>query len=312
MRSEVHFRCSSPAVFVSEPAIQIRQFALRMMENIYNKVSEAHRFIVERSRHFVPEVAIILGTGLGGMAARIYPVCVIPYQDIPHFCLSTVDGHKGSLILGGFGGKQVAVMQGRLHFYEGYSLEQVTFPVRVLRSLGAEFLAVNSAAGGLDSGFKPGDVMLVTDHINLIGSSPLRGGADPRLGDRFPDMSRVYDRQMATLALDVAKEAGLGIKSGVYVAVHGPNLETPAETRMLRLLGADAVGMSSVPEIITAVQAGFRILFLVAITNVNNPENMSPLSITDVISHARLAEPTLTYILENTVARMTGAWVESG
>jgi purine-nucleoside phosphorylase len=311
LRRDDHFRFSSPAVFVSEPAIQVSQFALRMMEDIYNKVSEAHRFIVEQSRHFVPEVAMILGTGLGDMAARIDPVCVIPYQDIPHFCISTVEGHKGSLILGGFGGKQVAVMQGRLHFYEGYSLEQVTFPVRVLRSLGSEFLTVNSAAGGLDSGFKPGDVMLVTDHINLIGSSPLRGGADPRLGARFPDMSRVYDRQIAALALDVAKDAGLHIKSGVYVAVHGPNLETPAETKMLRLLGADAVGMSSVPEIITAVQAGFRILFLVAITNVNNPENMSPLSITDVISHARLAEPTLTYILENTLSRMTGAWVES-
>jgi purine-nucleoside phosphorylase len=271
------------------------------MDNIYAKISEAHRFIAEQACQFVPEVALILGTGLGDIAERIEPAYVIPYKSIPHFSLSTVEGHEGRLILGIFAGKRVAAMQGRLHFYEGYSLEQVSFPVRVLKSLGSTFLIVISAAGGLDTGFKPGEVMLVTDHINLIGSSPLRGVTDPRLGNRFPDMSQVYDRQAAKVVLDVASEAGLALNTGVYAGVSGPNLETPSETRMLKILGADAVGMSSVPEVITAVQVGFRILFLVAITNVNNPEDMAPLSITDVINHARLAQPALTYILEKTI-----------
>jgi len=276
-----------------------------MHHSIYDQVSEAHRFIEDRCHHFVPEVAMILGTGLGNIAERIDPLCVIPYQDIPHFCVSTVEGHKGRLVLGRFGGKYIAALQGRLHFYEGYSLSQVTLPVRVLRSLGASFLTVNSAAGCLKTGFKPGEVMLVKDHINLIGASPLRGVHDPRLGERFPDMSRVYDYEMARFAVQVASEAGLDLKSGVYAAVPGPNLETPSETRMLKLLGADAVGMSSVPEVITAVQVGFRILFLIVLTNVNNHDDMAPLSIADVIGHAGLAEPTLTYILERTIARLT-------
>lgn len=273
------------------------------MNGIYDKILESARFL-DAQTGIAPDVAIILGTGLGSLAERIDPTHVIPYEEIPHFCVSTVEGHKGKLIFGTFAGKQVVAMQGRFHYYEGYGLDQVTFPVRVLKELGARLLVVNSAAGGLDVSFKPGDVMIVTDHINMIASNPLRGLRDSRLGDRFPDMSRVYDPITIDVASQVIEEIGAPLRRGVYVAVSGPSMETPAETRMLRLLGADAVGMSSVPEIITAVQVGFRVLFLVVITNVNDPDNMAPISLSEVIQNANLAEPLLAEIMEKTLGRI--------
>lgn len=275
------------------------------MNGIYDKILESARFLAAQMG-IAPDVAIILGTGLGSLAERIDPTHVIPYEEIPHFCVSTVEGHKGKLIFGTFAGKQVVAMQGRFHYYEGYGLDQVTFPVRVLKELGARLLVVNSAAGGLDVSFKPGDVMIVTDHINMIASNPLRGlrVRDSRLGDRFPDMSRVYDPITIDVASQVIEEIGAPLRRGVYVAVSGPSMETPAETRMLRLLGADAVGMSSVPEIITAVQVGFRVLFLVVITNVNDPDNMAPISLSEVIQNANLAEPLLAEIMEKTLGRI--------
>lgn len=274
------------------------------MEKIFEKVSETRDFLLGRFGNRAPDVAMILGTGLGGLADNIDRVLDIAYEEIPHFCLSTVDSHRGRLVLGFMGGKPIVVMQGRLHYYEGYDLDQITFPVRVFRSLGAKLLVLNSAAGGLDLSLNPGSVMIVQDHINFMGVNPLRGLIDHRLGDRFPDMSRVYDSIAVDLASEAAIQKGCSFRKGVYAAVAGPSLETPAETKMLRLLGADAVGMSSVPEIITAVQVGFRILFLAAITNVNDPENMSPLSVSQVIENTSLSQPVLFDVLEQTLRRI--------
>jgi purine-nucleoside phosphorylase len=275
------------------------------MDDIFEKVLETKKFLGKIAASENPEVAIILGTGLGDLADQLTRTCVIPYEDVPHFSTSTVEGHKGKLIFGTFAGKRVVAMQGRFHYYEGYGLEQVTFPVRVFRAIGARLLIVNSAAGGLDQSFNPGDVMIVTDHINLLGSNPLRGLTDPRLGDRFPDMGRVYDRECIEEASKAVREIGATLRRGVYVAVAGPSLETPAETRMLRMLGGDAVGMSSVPEVITAVQVGFRILFLAAITNVNNPENMLPISLSQVIENAKLTGRLMGQIMEIIIGRIT-------
>ncbi|MFA6223562.1 MAG: purine-nucleoside phosphorylase [Desulfomonilaceae bacterium] len=274
------------------------------MEKIFEKVSETRDFLLGRFRNRAPDVAMILGTGLGGLADNIDRVLDIAYEEIPHFCLSTVDSHRGRLVLGFMGGKPIVVMQGRLHYYEGYDLDQITFPVRVFRSLGAKLLVLNSAAGGLDLSLDPGSVMIVQDHINFMGVNPLRGLIDHRLGDRFPDMSRVYDPIAVDIASEAAIQKGCSFRKGVYAAVAGPSLETPAETKMLRLLGADAVGMSSVPEIITAVQVGFRILFLAVITNVNDPENMFPLSVSQVIENASLSQPVLFDVLEQTLRRI--------
>ena len=278
---------------------------LDIMDHIFEKVMETKEFLENISSGENPEVAIILGTGLGDLVDKLTPSCVVPYEDIPHFSTSTVKGHKGKLIFGTFAGKRVVAMQGRFHYYEGYELNQVTFPVRVFWALGAKLLIVNSAAGGLDQSFKPCEVMIVTDHINLLGSNPLRGLTDPRLGDRFPDMGRVYDRECIEEASRAVLEIGAPLRRGVYVAVAGPSLETPAETRTLRILGGDAVGMSSVPEVITAVQVGFRVLFLAAITNVNNPDEMLPISLSQVIQNAKLTERLMGQIMEITLSRIS-------
>ncbi len=274
------------------------------MNDIFEKVLETREFLIERTGTTGQELALILGTGLGDLADRIDTLAEIPYEDIPHFCASTVEGHKGRLIFGTFAGKRVVAMKGRFHYYEGYKLDQVTFPVRVFRALGAKFLVVNSAAGGLNPSFNPGDIMIVTDHINFIGSNPLTGLKDPRLGDRFPEMSRVYDSEGILESSNAVLEIGTPLRKGVYVAVSGPSLETPAETRLLRMLGADAVGMSSVPEVITAVQVGFRVLFLAVITNVNDPDKMLPVSLSEVITTAKLAGPLLLRILETALKRI--------
>ncbi len=270
------------------------------MISLYDSVQESLTAI--RSRVAVrPEAALILGTGLGGVAERISSPQLIPYEEIPHFPESTVEGHRGRLVFGTLAGKQVVAMQGRLHYYEGYSLRDITLPVRVMRELGATVLIINSAAGGLNPSFRAGDAMVITDHINLMGDGPLRGLLDPRLGERFPDMSKPYDAELMDLAGKVAVELKIPLRYGVYVGVAGPNLETRAETKMLRILGADAVGMSTVPEVIVAAQVGFKTLALAAITNVNLPDAMEPISIQRVIASAQVAEPKLAAIVEETL-----------
>jgi len=273
------------------------------MVELYRQIQEAVAYLRDRWPNR-PRVALILGTGLGGVAEGISVECKVPYKQIPNFPESTVQGHEGNLLFGAVAGCNVVVMQGRLHYYEGYTLQQATLPVRIMRSLGAEFLLVNSAAGGLNPLFRADDVMAVTDHINLMGANPLRGLTDERLGDRFPDMTCPYDPEMIRVAGDVALDLRIALKYGVYAAVAGPSIETRAETRMLRILGADAVGMSTVPEVIVASQVGFRTMVLAAITNVNLPDTMQPVDIEKVIASAQRIQPTLAALMGEIVFRV--------
>ena len=274
------------------------------MNALYQSVQDAASFL-RRAIGSQPEVAIILGTGLGGITDHISVTDRIPYSQLPHFPESTVQGHKGDLVFGTMAGRSVVVMQGRFHYYEGHTLQEATLPVRIMRQLGARFLFVNSAAGGLNPNFKPGDLMIVTDHINLLGDNPLRGVTDERLGDRFPDMSRPYDEELLQKAQEAAQELKEPVKLGIYAAVAGPSLETRAETRMLRMLGADAVGMSTIPEVIVGCQVGFRTLAFAAITNVNLPDAMEPVSIHKVIATATATLPRLAAILAGTLQRLS-------
>ena len=240
-----------------------------------------------------PRVAIILGTGLGGLAEQVESQVVIDYRDIPGFPLSTVESHAGRLIAGTLSGKPVVAMQGRFHRYEGYSLRQATFPVRVLKQLGAGTLIVSNACGGMRPDWRAGDLMLIADHINLLGDNPLVGPNDDRLGPRFPDCTALYDEQLRDVARDVAAEQGITLREGIYVAVAGPNLETRAEYRMLRTLGADVVGMSTVPEVLVATHGGMRVLGLSLITDMCLPESLEPASIDRILAVARDSEPAL-------------------
>jgi purine-nucleoside phosphorylase len=251
-----------------------------------------------------PEVAIILGTGLGRLGAEIEQTVAIDYADIPNFPLSTVESHAGRLLCGTLAGRPVIAMQGRFHRYEGYSLQQVTFPVRVLRALGARTLIVSNACGGMNPFWRPGDLMLIADHINLLGDNPLVGPNDDRLGPRFPDMSAPYDRELRELALQVALARGIPLREGVYVAVSGPNLETRAEYRFLRTIGADVVGMSTVPEVIVAVHGGMRVLGLSIITDLCLPDNLQPATVEQIIGVANEAEPRLTELVAGVLERL--------
>jgi purine-nucleoside phosphorylase len=252
----------------------------------------------------VPDVAIVLGTGLGGLAREIDVEATVEYADIPGFPLSTVESHAGRLLCGTLGGKTVVAMQGRFHRYEGYSLQQVSFPIRVLRALGADTLVVSNACGGMRAEWSPGDLMLIADHINLLGDNPLVGENDDRLGVRFPDMSAPYDADLRALAHAVAQEQGTVLREGVYVAVTGPNLETRAEYRMLRTIGADVVGMSTVPEVIVAVQGGMRVLGLSIITDQCIPETLVPAELATIIATAGRAEPRLTALVRGVLERL--------
>jgi purine-nucleoside phosphorylase len=252
----------------------------------------------------VPDVAIVLGTGLGGLAREIDVAAAVDYADIPGFPLSTVESHAGRLLCGTLGGKTVVAMQGRFHRYEGYSLQQVTFPVRVLRALGAKTLMVSNACGGMREEWAPGDLMLIADHINLLGDNPLIGENDDRLGVRFPDMSEPYDAGLRSLARAAASEQGTVLREGVYVAVTGPNLETRAEYRMLRAIGADVVGMSTVPEVIVAVHGGMRVLGVSIITDQCIPETLVPAELETIIATASRAEPRLTALVRGVLERL--------
>ena len=260
--------------------------------------------VVRASSALEPAVGIILGTGLGGLAAEIEVEAEVPYERIPGFPLSTVESHAGRLLLGRLGQRPVVAMQGRFHRYEGYDLHQVTFPVRVMYALGARTLVVSNACGGMNPLWAPGDLVLLSDHINLLGDNPLVGPNDERLGPRFPDLSDPYDSELRAVARKVALELGIVLREGVYVAVAGPNLETRAEYRMLRLMGADVVGMSTVPEVIVAAHQGMRVIGISIITDQCLPDALEPADISRIIATAAGAEPRLTRLITTIVERL--------
>ena len=277
---------------------------ISMEINMFRRQVEEAAAFLRKELDPKPVCGIILGTGAGGLGAYVEEAITIPYGAIPHFPQASAPSHAGQLKYGRLEGRAVLIFQGRFHAYEGYSLLQVTFPVRLLAALGVNVLILTNAAGGLQPVFKSGDLMLIRDQINMLGDNPLIGGNIDAWGPRFPDMSQVYDRQLAELAVDTALERGIRLREGVYVAVKGPSLETPAETRLLRLLGADAVGMSTVAEAIAAVHAGLRLLGLSVISNVNLPDAMAPVALEEIIKVVQQAEQPLLGLLRGIVAKL--------
>ena len=273
------------------------------MPTLKSQIKEAAKAIraVDPTR---PSVGIVLGTGLGNVAEKIKPSARIPYEEIPHFPTSTVDAHAGELIIGKLAGKTVVALSGRFHYYEGYSLQEVTFPVRVAKALGIKTLIVSNACGGLNPQFRAGDIMLISDHINFIGDNPLIGPNDDSLGPRFPDMSEPYTQSLLDLAEAVALSKGIKLQRGVYLACPGPCLETRAEYRMMRTMGADVVGMSTVPEVIVAVHAGLKVLGFSVITDECFPDALEPANIDKIIKIANEAEPRLTTLVVETLKRL--------
>ena len=274
-----------------------------MTIQLWDQIEETIRTIRTRISAS-PRVGVILGTGLGGLGEKIESPQALPYESIPHFPRSTVEGHAGQLVFGRIGGKEVVVMEGRFHLYEGYSACEVTYPVRVMRALGAEVLIVSNAAGGMNPSFQAGDLMVISDHINLMGVNPLIGPNDERLGVRFPDMSAPYDERFIGLAKEIAREAKIRLHAGVYVGVAGPNLETKAEYRFLRGIGADAVGMSTVPEILVAVHSKMRAFGLSCITDICIPETLKPATLEEILKIAQAAEPRLTHLVSTLIERI--------
>ncbi len=273
------------------------------MKQLRLQIDEAVSFLRTKTTS-KPAIGIILGTGLGALAKEIEQEVVIDYENIPHFPVSTVESHHGRLIFGTLGGKTVVAMQGRFHFYEGYTMQQVTFPVRVMKFLGVTTLLISNAAGGMNPQFRKGGVMIITDHINLQGDNPLIGPNDDSLGPRFPDMSEPYSKKLIALAEKVALENKIRVERGVFVAVAGPNLETRAEYRFLRFIGADAVGMSTVPENIVAVHMGMSVLGFSIITDECFPDALQPANVAEIIAVANEAEPKLTTIMKGVVERL--------
>lgn len=257
---------------------------------------------VRERTSFEPDVAIILGTGLGALADDIAVEESIPYPELPHFPVPTVETHSGRLLLGTLGKRRVVAMQGRSHRYEGYEMQEITFPVRVMHMLGAHTLVVSNACGGLNPLWSLGDLMLIDDHINLLGDNPLIGPNLDELGPRFPDMSEPYDGALQEKAMQVALELGIPLRRGVFVAVTGPNLETRAEYRMLRALGADVVGMSTVPEVIVARHMGMKVLGISIITDMGLADALEPVDVPEIIRIAGEAEPDLTRLIETTIS----------
>jgi purine-nucleoside phosphorylase len=272
------------------------------LQGLYERIQSAADAVRARTR-VSPRFGVILGTGLGDLADAMDVDATVPYADIPHFVNSTTVGHKGNFVLGRLGGKPVVTMQGRLHYYEGYSMQDVTFPVRVMRALGVEELIVFNAVGGMNPHLDLGDIVAVTDHINLMGDNPLIGWNDDRLGDRFPDMSEPYTRSCRALVEEVAIKLGIPLRRGVLVAVAGPNLETAAEYRFLRRVGADVVGMSMVPETLVAVHAKMRVLGLCVVTDLCRPDALEAADIPRIIATAQGAEPQLRRIVTEYLKR---------
>ncbi|OCA88098.1 purine-nucleoside phosphorylase [Bacillus sp. FJAT-27225] len=249
------------------------------------KINEARDSIYEKTSHR-PEIGLILGSGLGGLADEIEDAVHIPYSEIPYFAKSEAIGHANELVIGQLKGKTVVAMKGRFHYYEGYSLSEVTFPVRVLKALGVETLLITNASGSVNTNYTPGDLMLITDHLNLVGTNPLIGPNNDELGTRFPDMTNAYNRELRALAYKVTEEKGMTLREGVYAWLSGPTYETPAEIRMVRMLGADAVGMSTVPEVIVAVHGGMKVLGISCLTNMAAGVLDQPLNHDEVIEVA--------------------------
>jgi len=278
-----------------------------MIENFTRADYEAAAASVRAKTRYTPRIALVLGSGLGPVAEAVQDADVIPGESIPHWPRSTVEGHTGQLVIGQLEGQTVLIQQGRAHYYEGYSLQQVTLPIRVMQLLGVQILILTNAAGAINPDFRPGDVMLITDHINLLGMaglSPLYGPNDDTLGPRFPDMSRAYDRDLSALARTVAAEAQLHLREGVYVCLAGPSFETPADLRFLRLIGADAVGMSTVPEVTVARHGGLRVLALSGISNQANLDGNTTTTHAEVLAAGRALAPKLSRLLRGLVRQL--------
>jgi len=273
------------------------------MSELISKINETLEVIKKITTEEYP-FGIILGTGLGGLTKDIEVQHEIEYEDLPHFPLSTVESHHGKLIFGKIGDKNVVAMQGRFHFYEGYSMKQITYPVRVMKFLGVKTLLVSNACGGMNPIYKRGDIMLMVDHINLIGDNPLIGMNEDELGPRFPDMSEPYDLELIKVAEEVALENKIKVQKGVYVAVPGPNLETKAEYRYLRTIGADVVGMSTIPENIAANHMGLKVLGISIVTDECFPDSLKPVNVEEIISTAMKAEPKMTLIMKEVIKRL--------
>lgn len=273
------------------------------VKNFRQKRDEAVNFIKEQT-DFDPEYLVILGTGLGQLADEIHTEFSLTYDQIPHFPVSTVESHAGRLLFGTLGGKKVVAMQGRFHYYEGYTMQQIAFPVRVAKFIGAQTLVVSNACGGLNPNYRRGDIMLINDHINFLGDNPLIGPNDEELGPRFPDMSEPYTERLSELAENVALENSIKMHKGVYLAVSGPMLETKAEYRYMRQLGADVVGMSTVPEVISAVHMGMDVLGISVITDECFPDALEPVNIEHVLAGAAMAEPKMTQVIIKVLERL--------
>ncbi len=270
-----------------------------MLENI----SQTSNYLKSKIEE-IPNTAIILGTGLGELVHEIDNKQIIPYTEIPNFPVSTVEGHSGNLIVGTLGGKKILAMQGRFHYYEGYSMQQVTFPIRIFQALGIQYLFVSNAAGGMNPTFDIGDIMLIKDHINLFPEHPLRGKNYDELGPRFPDMSEAYDKKLRLMAMEIAKEKNIKLQHGVYVGVQGPTFETPAEYYFFRIIGGDAVGMSTVPEVIVANHAKMKVLAFSIITDLGVIGKIVEVSHEDVQEAAKLAQPKIAAIMREIIQKI--------
>jgi len=271
----------------------------KLISNINETLEVIRKFTSEKY-----PIGIILGTGLGGLVKEIEVKHQINYEDLPHFPISTVESHHGKLIFGTINGKNVVAMQGRFHFYEGYTMQQITYPVRVMKFLGVETLLVSNACGGMNPHYRKGDVMIMTDHINMLGDNPLIGKNEDELGPRFPDMSEPYNLELIKLAEKIALENQIEVQKGVYVAVPGPNLETRAEYRFLRATGADVVGMSTIPENIVANHMGMKVLGISIVTDECFPDSLKPVNVEEIIETAMQAEPKMTLIMKELIKRL--------
>jgi purine-nucleoside phosphorylase len=272
------------------------------MQGLYDKVQEAAGFI-RAAWKGTPHAGVILGTGLGSLVKHIEEEASLEYEAVPHFPRSTAIGHRGRLVFGKLAGLPVMAMEGRFHMYEGYALEQITLPVRVMKALGARLLVVSNACGGMNPYYRCGDIMLIDDHINLLGANPLMGVNDDRLGPRFPDMCEPYSQELIERALEIARRENIVAHRGVFVAVSGPNLETRAEYRFLRMIGADVVGMSTVPEVIVAVHAGLKVVGFSIVTDMCLPDALEPADVAKIIATANAAEPKLTKLVLGVLAQ---------
>ncbi|MFN0292496.1 purine-nucleoside phosphorylase [Pedobacter helvus] len=267
-------------------------------------LNDSIKYIKNKIGEFEPEIGIVLGTGLGGLVNEIEVQHSIMYSSIPNFPISTLEFHSGKLIFGMLKGKKVVAMQGRLHFYEGYSMQQITFPIRAMKLLGIKYLFVSNAAGSLNPAFKKGDLMIINDHINLQPESPLRGLNNEDFGPRFPDMSQPYNKELIAKASKIAQDENITCHQGVYVSVTGPNLETRAEYKYLRIIGGDAVGMSTVPEVIVANHMSIPVFAISVLTDEGFPEDLQPVSLEEIIATAAKAEPQMTKVLSQLISTL--------